>query len=97
MVLVTQPHIQPGLEQGFQGLPESDPARIDRLNELLRQAASLRPGVVQIVDLQGWLQQQPGGENDAGMRPDGIHFTDEFAPTVGQWLGPEIRRIAEGG
>lgn len=97
VALVTQPHIRPGLDQGFQGLPESDPARIDRLNELLREAASLRPGVVQLVDFQAWLQQQPGGEDDASIRPDGIHFTDEFAPTVGAWFGPELRRIAEGG
>jgi len=97
VVLVTQPHIRPGLDQGFQGLPESDPARIDRLNQLINEAASLRPGVAQVLDFQGWLQQQPGGEEDTAKRPDGVHFTEEYLPTVGAWLGPEVRRIAEGG
>ena len=45
VALLTYPHFQAGADQGFSDLPESEPARVDRLNELLRQAASLRPGV----------------------------------------------------
>jgi peptidoglycan/LPS O-acetylase OafA/YrhL len=96
VVLVTQPHVRPGLEQGFQDLPESDPARMDRMNELQQEAAALRPGVVRVVDLRGWLQGQPGGEENTDVRPDGLHFTDAYVETVAEWLGPELRSIAEG-
>ena len=89
VVLLTYPHFQAGLDQGFTNLPESDPARVDRLNELLRQAAAARPGVATVVDLQGWYAQQPP-DQDRVRRPDGLHFTDEFAPTIGGWLGPQL-------
>jgi hypothetical protein len=69
---------------------------MDRLNELLRQAVDLRPGVATLVDLQAWLAAQPGGEMDPGKRPDGIHFSDEYAPNVADWLGPELTRIVSG-
>jgi hypothetical protein len=97
VVLLTYPHVQAGADQGFQGLPESDPARIDRLNQIIRDAASRRPGVATVIDLQGWLAQSPGGEFGPGKRDDGIHFTDAFAPTIGAWLGPQLETIAHGG
>ena len=97
VVVLTQPHIESGLDKGYKDLAESDPARIDRLNELLRQAVDLRPGVATLVDLQGWVAGQPGGEMDPAKRPDGIHFSDEYAPNVADWLGPELLRIARGG
>ena len=43
VVLLTYPHVEAGSDQGFQGLPESDPARVDRLNQIIRDAASRRP------------------------------------------------------
>ena len=58
--------------------------------------AALRPGVVRVVDLRGWLQGQPGGEENTDVRPDGLHFTDAYVETVAEWLGPELRSIAEG-
>jgi len=93
VALLTYPHFQAGADQGFTDLPESDPARIDRLNELLREAAAARPGVARVVDLQGWYAQQPGGEGDLARRPDGLHFSDEYVPTVGAWLGPQLVAI----
>jgi hypothetical protein len=95
--VLTQPRIESGLDKGYKDLPESDPARIDRLNALLREAVALRPGVATLVDLQGWVAAQPGGEMDPAKRPDGIHFSDDYAPQVAQWLGPELTRIARGG
>jgi peptidoglycan/LPS O-acetylase OafA/YrhL len=97
VVVLTQPRIESGLDKGYKDLPESDPARIDRLNELLREAVALRPGVATLVDLQGWVAAQPGGELDPAKRPDGIHFSDDYAPQVAEWLGPELIRIARGG
>lgn len=93
VVLLTYPHFQAGADQGFTDLPESDPARVDRLNDLMRQAAAERPGVARVIDLQGWYAQQPGGEGDLSRRPDGLHFSDEYVPTVGAWLGPQLLAI----
>jgi peptidoglycan/LPS O-acetylase OafA/YrhL len=96
VVLTTYPHIENGLSAGFQGLPESDPARVDRLNELIGEAAGLRPGVARVIDLQGWLASLPGGEMDPAKRTDGVHFSDEFSVVVGEWLGPQLEAIARG-
>jgi len=96
VVLLTYPHVEAGQSQGFSGLPESDPARIDRANELIREAAAQRPGVATVVDFGGWLAQQPGGELDTAKRSDGVHFTDEFVPQIGSWLAPQVDAVARG-
>jgi len=93
VVLLTFPHVEAGRAQGFSGLPESDPTRMDNLNALLRKAAALRPGVASVVDFQAWLASQPGGEMDATRRPDGIHFVDEFLPEIGRWLSPQLVQL----
>jgi hypothetical protein len=97
VVVTTQPRIASGLDQGLVDLPESEPARIDRLNELLAAAVAARPGVASLVDLRSWVASQPGGEMDPAMRSDGIHFSDTFAPVVASWLGPEVLGVARGG
>jgi peptidoglycan/LPS O-acetylase OafA/YrhL len=96
VMVLNQPRIESGRDKGYVGEPESDPARIDRLNELLAQAVGLRPGVATLIDLRGWLAQQPGGEMDPAMRPDGIHYSDESATTVAKWLGPAVLAAAGG-
>ncbi len=97
VVLLTYPHVEAGQSQGFSGLPESDPARIDRANELIREAAAQRPGVATVVDFGGWLAEQPGGELDTAKRSDGVHFTDEFVPQIGAWLAPQVDAVARAG
>ena len=97
VAVLTQPYMESGLDQGFQDLPESEHARIDRLNELLAEAVSLRPGVARLIDLRGWMAAQPGGELDPASRPDGIHFTDAYSATVASWLGPQLVAIGRGG
>lgn len=96
VVVLTQAYIQSGANQGFSDLPESDPARTDRLNELWREAVALRPGVATLIDFQAWLAAQPGGELDPAKRPDGVHFTDEYARTIADWLAPQLVEIARG-
>jgi peptidoglycan/LPS O-acetylase OafA/YrhL len=72
------------------GHPSSDPARIGRLNTIIRSEAAMRDGV-RVVDLAGYLRSLPGGEMDARLRPDGVHFTRETATEVAtQWLGAQI-------
>ena len=95
VVVLNQPAIQPGLDQGYQGLPESDPARIDRLNQLLAEAVSLRPGVATLVDLTAWVDGQPDGADPAN-RPDGIHFTDGFTDRIAEWLAPQLVALGRG-
>jgi peptidoglycan/LPS O-acetylase OafA/YrhL len=97
VALVTYPHFDAGQDQGFTGLPESDPARVDRLNEIIRHAASLRPGVTAVIDLQTWLASQPGGEIDPAKRQDGLHFLDSYLPTIGEWMGPQLVALARNG
>ncbi len=50
-----------------------------------------------LIDFQGWLAAQPGGELDPAKREDGLHFYDEFAPTIGAWLGPQVLDLARNG
>ena len=95
VVWVTAPHIETGRglepppERPF---PESEPERIDRLNEIIREIADAREGVV-VVDLQGYLASLPGGEMDENLRPDGVHFEPQSATQVARdWLGPEVIR-----
>lgn len=90
VVLVRQHHIDVGINKGFTGLPESDPARVDRLNALLDSAQKLRPDVTAVVDLAGWVASQPGGELDPAKLKDGLHYFDEYLQVIGQWLGPEL-------
>jgi peptidoglycan/LPS O-acetylase OafA/YrhL/lysophospholipase L1-like esterase len=97
VVLLTYPHFEAGRDQGYVDLPESDPARVDRLNEIMREVASLRPGVVTVVEFQAWLAARPGGELDPAIREDGLHFYDSFAPTIAEWLAPQLVDLARTG
>ena len=90
VVLLTHHHIDVGANKGFTGLPESDPARMDRLNELIGKAHELRPDVTSVVDLAGWVAAQPGGELDPAKLKDGLHYSDDYLGHIGTWLGPEL-------
>jgi len=67
----------------------SEPARMRRYNELLRSAAASRPHV-RLVDLAALLAGEPGGELDARLRPDGVHFTKVTSREIADRLGPLI-------
>ncbi len=96
VVLLTYPHFEAGRDQGYVGLPESEPERVDRLNEIMVEAAGLRPDVATTIDLQQWVAGQPGGELDPATRIDGLHFSDDYLDTIAQWLGPQIVTIGRG-
>ena len=74
--------------------PESDPARMARLSELIFELEKLRPGIVRVIDLAGYMRTLPGGEMDPSYRPDGTHFSGEGASKVwNDWLGAEVLRV----
>jgi len=70
---------------------------VDRLNQIVHEVAALRPETTAVIDLQGWLAQQPGGEMDPAKRQDGLHFWDAYVPTIGAWLGPQIVELGRTG
>ena len=62
--------------------------RMARINELIGELPSLRPGRVMVVDLAGWFEAT--GEQER-LRPDGMHFSRETAGEVAErFLGPAI-------
>jgi peptidoglycan/LPS O-acetylase OafA/YrhL len=92
VVWLLAPHIDVGRNEEPPPDPpyaESDPERMDRLNAMIERIADERQGVV-TVDLGGHLRELPGGEMDADLRPDGVHFTVETATEVADWLGPAV-------
>lgn len=98
VVWLTAPHIEvPPLDgESFQtDRDASEPARMDRLNELIREVAAQNPATMRVIDLAGHLQTLPGGELDPEVRPDGVHFSRAGALGVARgWLGDEILRAA---
>lgn len=97
VVLLTGGYVESGREKGYTGLPESDHARMDRLNELFGQVHESRPGVTELIDLQAFLRNQEGGELSPESRPDGIHFSDVMSRRIADWLGPQLDAIARRG
>lgn len=91
VIWLTSPVIDPDRE-GNDG-DEFDPARMERLNQLIDEVAAERPQA-HVVDLAAWMAEQPP-ERDAELRPDSIHFTVDSATEVSGWLGPEIEAVLD--
>ena len=92
VVWLLAPHVEVGRNEEPPPDPpyaESDPARMDRLNEIIERVADERQSVV-TVDLAEYMRGLPDGEMDPRLRPDGVHFTAETATEVADWLGPEV-------
>ena len=63
-----------------------------RYNAILARVAQQRPEL-RVVDLAGWVRRWPGGELDAALRPDGVHFDENVAANeVSPWLSRAILR-----
>ena len=78
IIIMTSPYIEPGRNKGrppAYAAPEADPARMDRVNEIILDVAGRYPNVA-IVDLAKWMNES---EEDNRLRPDGIHFSTEVA------------------
>jgi len=94
VVWLTGPPIRvrgPGNVMPRRPFPESDPARMQRFNTLVRDLALRRSGDMRVVDLAGYMETLPGGVFDETYRPDGIHTTKESAARIAEdWLADAI-------
>jgi peptidoglycan/LPS O-acetylase OafA/YrhL len=69
--------------------PDNDPARVDRLNELIVDEIGGRPGFT-ILPVDDWLHTLPEGEFSTNYRADGVHYTVTGSKMFADWLVPQI-------
>jgi hypothetical protein len=68
-----------------------DPRRVQRLNEILREAVAQRPDTARLVDLAEWMAPHV---NDTELRDDGTHYNwSDDNPVVSEFLGPQLIRV----
>lgn len=93
VVWATSPHVRlaPGgeLEGDWTSVPDNDPARVDRLNEIIRDVVSGRDDTT-VVDLGAWAQRLPRGEFGLAHRAEGRDLTEAGAVGAATWLMPEL-------
>jgi peptidoglycan/LPS O-acetylase OafA/YrhL len=95
VVWLTSP--PPGSESNQRPTNSYDPVqRMARFDDLVKKLPDARPGKVTIVDLAEWESQQTP-EEDARLRPDGVHFhtpqaggADTSTEVAEKYLGPAI-------
>jgi peptidoglycan/LPS O-acetylase OafA/YrhL len=94
VVWATTPHVRlaPAGEGDWTSVDANDPARVDRLNEIVRQVASDRRDM-SVVDLGAWAQRLPRGEFAPGQRADGRDLTEDGAVRAADWLVPALFEV----
>jgi hypothetical protein len=97
VALCTTPYYQRGTRPDGGIWPEDDPARVDRMNQLFRDAVARHPGQVSLVDFGG--RMSPGGHleqviDGVKVRSDGVHVTREAGPYLAPWFLPQLHSIA---
>ena len=70
-------------------VPDNDPARMDRANQLIRQLAAERSDVT-VVPYSSFFLTWPGGPFDPRLREDGLHVDFEGRAIVANWLSAEL-------
>jgi peptidoglycan/LPS O-acetylase OafA/YrhL len=68
--------------------PQNDPARIDRLNEIVLNATADLPNV-RFADFPAFIGEV-GGARDKSLRRDGVHLSDEGMEAVATWLTGDV-------
>jgi hypothetical protein len=68
--------------------PQNDPARIDRLNDLVIQATADLPRV-RFADLPSFIGPV-GSPREKSLRRDGVHLSDEGMKEVAVWLTGDV-------
>lgn len=92
VVWTTAPYVDIPEQQGVTGHPpfeENETARVDRLNDLIREIPKHVPAV-EVVDLATEVKEHLGSPSDRTVRPDGAHYSRTAARKVAAWLGPRI-------
>jgi hypothetical protein len=75
------------------GLRDSrDPARTDRLNELIDGVASQRPGMVEVM---AWNDVVNARVDDATWRPDGSHYQWKSDVGIAAEFGPQLVELID--
>jgi peptidoglycan/LPS O-acetylase OafA/YrhL len=103
VVLLTSPYFERNDGVSATEWTENDRSRIDHFNDLQRQVAA-RPenaGKVDVVDLGHYLcptANDPCREqmNGVTIRDDGVHYGEDGARIVANWLTPQLRQLALG-
>jgi len=93
VVMTTSPYIERGRLNGKSPSvfnPESEHARMDRLNLIIRKVAAKFPKVA-LLDLAGYLDARG---DDRRMRPDGVHLTIGTAAELCDTLAPTLAALA---
>jgi peptidoglycan/LPS O-acetylase OafA/YrhL len=93
VIWATSPHfrLEPRDGEGdWTNVDANDPARVDRLNELIHEVVGGRDGST-VLDLDAWAHRLPrGGEFGADNRADGAELTAAGADAVAAWLVPQL-------
>jgi len=92
----TVPHVRlPGADGDWTAYDDNDPRRVDRYNELVREAAEGHDAI-RVLDLTAWAQELPrGGEFSPDYRQDGATFTEAGADTVADWFAAAVIRTLD--
>jgi peptidoglycan/LPS O-acetylase OafA/YrhL len=96
VIWATSPHVRlpPGgeLEGDWTTVADNDPARVDRLNEIIRDIAADRDDST-VLDIGAWAQRLPRGEFAAAYRAEGRDLTEDGAVRAVAWLIPEVHAL----
>ncbi len=91
----TIPDVNPPYIAGETGQPpfvESDPARTDRYNELIREYAA-GDARVEVVEFADAVKAHEGGQFEPSMRPDGAHIDLKHAPELLAFIDAALRDV----
>ena len=91
VAFIDNPPIQLGLNepQGPGQFEVNDPARQERINQLLGEVAATHPAM-RVIPFAAFIKAWPGGMFDRQIREDGLHVDGPGRTIVGDWMGPEV-------
>ncbi len=78
-------------QNGFDHVRASDPNRVRRHNEILREVAADYPGWMTVIDFATYMKNHPMGTYAKEIRHDGVHFTHGGGKFVTEeFIGPAL-------
>lgn len=75
--------------RSWEEYPENDPARVERQNEIVTDALAGHP-TIEILPVDDWLSEAPGGRYGTAWRSDGVHLSRDGSEAFAQWLMPQL-------